>query len=254
MLKFHKVLWALLLGLVVTESFAQTQLPPPTHVAFMSVHGQYNLPGANFADRFGASSMVGLGFHYKTSRNWIFGGEASYIFGSKVREDSILNFMKDDQGYLLGLDGGQYNPILYLRGYRLQLTAGKILPLLQYNENTGLLVQLGVGFIQHKIYYDVKQRDNLPQISRNNVKAFDRLSNGWALTQLASYHYMSVNRLLNFQVGIEVMEGLTFNRRSYNFPAGDYSQQRMDLMIGLKAAWILPFYTKRIVEYNREEP
>ena len=63
-----------------------------------------------------------------------------------------------------------------------------------------------------------------------------------------------VNRLLNFQIGLEVTEGLTFNRRSYNYPVGDYSQQRIDLMIGLKAAWILPFYTKRIVEYNRGEP
>lgn len=238
--------------LVINSALGQTEEEQPIRVGLMEFQGGYAFPGGDFAERFGGTGAIGIGYKHKTKSNWLIGGEANFLFGSAVREDTILNFMEDDQGFLIGLDGGQYNPILFMRGYRLQITAAKILPVLQANPNSGLVVQLGLGFMQHKIYYDVKQRDILPQINKENVKAYDRLCNGFTLTQFIGYHYMSRSRTLNFKIGLEFTEGLTFNRRSYNYPdTHDYSKQRFDFIFGLKAAWILPFYEKRIVEYNR---
>lgn len=224
----------------------------PVQVPIFGVQGATLFPGGDFADRFGFHANVGGSFTYKTRSNWIFGVEGDFIFGPNVRENNLLDDLMTDNGFLVGLDGNLYNPILYLRGIHFRASIEKILPFWQKNVNSGPVIRLSGGFLQHKIYYDVKQRGNLPQISKERIKGYDRLSNGLSTTQFLGYHYMSDNRLINFSIGLEVTQAFTQNRRSFNHDTGlaDPSN-RLDISWGLRARWFLPLYKKRVIDFNQ---
>ncbi len=230
----------------------QSQEVRPVAISLVTVQGGVHVPAGDLADRFGVFGTVGGGYQYKFRSNWLVGITGDFLFGPTVKEDSLLRGLLTNDGFLIGLDGAQYNPILYLRGYRFQLTAGKILPIWQRNPNSGLLVNGTIGFLQHKIYYDVKQRDNLPQISRENIKGYDRLSNGWVFTGFIGYHHMSPNRLVNYQIGVEYQYGATKLRRTANYDGEPVTDDfRADQAIGFRATWILPLYRKRSIDYNK---
>lgn len=232
--------------------FGQSQEDRPVAISLVTVQGGVHVPAGDLADRFGVFGTVGGGYQYKFRSNWLLGITGDFLFGPTVKEDSLLRGLLTNDGFLIGLDGAQYNPILYLRGYRFQLTVGKILPVWQRNPNSGLLVNGTVGFLQHKIYYDVKQRDNLPQISKENIKGYDRLSNGWVFTGFVGYHHMSPSRLVNYQIGLEYQYAATKLRRTANYDGEPVSDVfRADQAIGFRATWILPLYRKRSIDYNK---
>lgn len=243
-------LW--LTGQITVVGQKVQQDPAAVRVPMVGIHGSALVPAADFADRFGFHANVGGSFQYKTKSNWFFGAQGSFIFGPNVREDNLLAGITTADGFLVGLDGNLYNPILYLRGSYFGLQVAKILPFWQTNPNSGPILQLTGGFLQHKIYYDVKQRGNLPQINTDYSKGYDRLSNGLALSQYLGYHYMSTNRLINFSIGLEATQAFTQNRRSINYDTGAADNSaRLDMMIGLRATWYLPLYKKRIIDYNQ---
>ena len=107
-----------------------------------------------------------------------------------------------------------------------------------------MLVNVGVGLIQHKIRIEVIG-NNIPQLSKEYKKGYDRLSNGLLLTQSVGYLYLSTNRLLNFYIGVECMEGFTQSRRSFDYDLMKQdTKKRLDVLYGGKIAWILPLYKK----------
>lgn len=220
-------------------------------VLILKINGGASIPANDLADRFGFNGVTGIGLFYKTKSNWTFGSEIDFLFGSKVKEDTILKSISTNEGFLIGLDGHLYSPILYERGYRWHVGISKILPLNEKNKNSGLLLSANVGLLQHKIFYDVKQRDNLPQISKTMQKGYDRMSRGISLTEFIGYHYMSTNRLINFSLGLEFTQGFTKNRRSINFDTHLKDDlARKDFLYGLKFSWFLPFYKSNYeIEY-----
>ena len=59
------------------------------------------------------------------------------------------------------------------------------------------------------------------------------------------YQHLSDNKLINFFVGVDFHYGLTQNRRTVNFDTGlPDTRQRTDLLLGIKAGWILPLYQR----------
>lgn len=224
---------------------------PRVKVPLFQVQGGIGVPGGDFADRFAPNGFAGGGMLYKTRKNLVLGIQGDFLFGG-VREDDALDHLRTEDGFLIGIDGGLWNPILYLRGYRFQGTVGYVLPVLQSNPNSGLMVRGGVGFMQHKIYYDVKDRHNLPQISEEMVKGYDRLTNGLVLTEYIGYYLMSPNRLVNFHIGFEFTQGFTQSRRSLDYDTRQpNTANRLDLIYAIKAHWMLPLYRKSVIEQNR---
>lgn len=226
----------------------------PIKVPILQIHGATLLPGGDFAGRFGFHANVGGGFLYKTASNWTFGIEGDFIFGPNVREDNLLDDLMTEDGFLIGLDGALYRPILYLRGLKVQAVVEKVLPFWNYNLNSGPVIRLGAGYLRHRIYYDVKQRGNLPQTQAPYIHGYDRLHAGVASTQYIGYHHMSNNRLINFSIGLEITTGYTWLQRDFQYDNGGYAAAnggQFDLMWGLRARWYLPFYKKRVVDYNK---
>ncbi|NEQ49992.1 MAG: hypothetical protein F6K11_07655 [Leptolyngbya sp. SIO3F4] len=209
-------------------------------------------PGGDLADRFGRNSAVGGGIYYKTKRNWIFGGSGSFIFGNDVKDLSMLDLFRDENGGIPGTTGLYANVVVFQRGFTAQGQVGKIFPWFGPNPNSGIMVLGGLGMMQHNIRYqdDVQE---VPLLNGDSEKGYDRLTNGLMLSQFIGYRYLGNKRLLNFIFGFEAMQGFTQNRRGYNYDTGQPdTESRLDLLYGVKVGLSLPLYKRVPKEFYYE--
>lgn len=220
-------------------------------VAFKMIGGTfaYQIPGGDLADRFGNNYNVGVTFQWKTKKNWIFGVDGSFIFSDEVKENTILQNISTSQGYIIGQDGYYADIFLYERGFMIQAKAGKIFPVIGPNPNSGLMATLGVGLLEHKIRIEDKG-NRAPQVYDEYSKGYDRLTNGLSLTEFLGYTNFSNHRLVNFMAGFEFTQAFTRNRRDINFDTMMRDDRsRVDLLFGIKVAWIIPLYKRMPREY-----
>lgn len=204
----------------------------------------YQIPGADLAKRFGNNSALSLGMQYKIKSNWIFGLHGSFIFGDNIREDTILKNLSTSNNQIITNVGTYAEVYQYQRGYTLTATIGKIIPAWGPNKNTGIILSAGVGFINHKIRFEVADNNVYP-LGGDYKTGYDRKTNGLCLTQFVGYRYMGNRRLLNFFAGFEFIQGFTQNRRAYNFDLmGPDHSKRLDLLYGIKVGWVLPIYRR----------
>lgn len=202
------------------------------------------LPAADLADRFGPHAIVGGGYQYKTDKNWLYSIGGYFIYGSAVREDTILNNLKNAEGYIVGTDGLQYDPILWESGFNAGVQVGKITNLFSVNPNSGLTFMGGIGFLQHNIWIYIDETA-VPQLAEEYKKGYDRLTNGIVFSQYVGYYLFSNKYFVNFRAGIEVAEGITKNRRSINYDTQITDDAtRLDMMVNLKLSWNLPIFEK----------
>jgi hypothetical protein len=207
------------------------------------------LPGQDLKKRFGTNSVLEGQFGIKTASNLYFGVRGSFLFGNNVKEDSILKAIETSTGNILD-DGGELGTIFFdERGYSLFLIAGKIIPVLSPNPNSGFFVSLGGGLLQHKIRLEFRD-SRIPQLEPAYREGYDRLSNGFAINAFLGYVYLSKRRLINFYAGFDYTQAWTVNRREYNFDtmAAD-RQKRIDVLSGFKVGWVLPLYRSQPDEF-----
>jgi hypothetical protein len=203
----------------------------------------YYLPGGDMKDRFGNSSALQLNIDFKTQYNWVLGINGSYIFGKGVKE-SLFDSISTSTDNIINQKGEYADIRLYERGFTISGTIGRLIPGKKPNPNSGLRIDLGLGFIQHKIRIETIGND-VPQLSKQYKKGYDKLSNGFLLTESVGYLYLSNNRLANIYFGLECMQGFTKSRRSFDYDLMKQdSKKRVDILYGAKIAWILPLYKK----------
>ncbi len=219
-------------------------------VGLITANYSLGIPAGDLADRFGLSSDIGAGFLYKFRNNMLIGGNLGFIFGGKVKEDTIFNGIIHSNNIFYGSEGIFSNVILLERGFDMYLRVGKLFTLFGPNPNSGLLVTAGVGFLQHKIRIQVNQdfqENDLPQLDNQQKKGYDRLSNGFSLNQFAGYMHLDNKRLMNFFIGIDFSQAWTKNRRSWNFDTMEKdTMKRLDILYGFRIGWIVPLYPKRV--------
>lgn len=204
----------------------------------------YQWPGGDLADRFGSNFNVGGVFQWKLKNNFIFGFDGNFLFKDKIKETGILDSLKGSEGYFI--DGeGHYSTInLVERGFKFELKAGKIVPWIGPNKNSGILFTLGGGILQHKIRIE-SPGNVVPFAEGDYLKGYDRLTNGFSLTEFMGYVNFANKRLVNFYGGLEFTQAFTQNRRSYNFDQQKRDDKhRMDLLFGIRLAWIIPIYKR----------
>lgn len=204
----------------------------------------FQLPAGDMKDRFGVNSNAGIDFMVKNKKNWIFGADFHYIFGTDIKEKSILDGMKTDQGEIIGQDGQYADIALFERGYTTCVKIGKVFALGKPNKNSGIVFTTGGGFMQHKIRFDVSN-NTAPQLTKETKKGYDRLTNGFMFEHFLGYMLLSNKRLSNFYAGLEVTHAFTKNRRSYNWDTMERdTQNRYDVLYGIRIGWIIPFYKR----------
>lgn len=215
----------------------------------LTVHYAYQFPGGDLAKRFGNNSAVGADFYIKNRKNYFFGGEFNFLYGTRVTEPGLLSNLMTDNGEIIDLEGKPAELLIQQRGWTATLNVGKLFPVFGPNMNSGLLLRGGVGYIQHKIRIE-QQINDLPFLRDEYLKGYDRLTNGLLFNQFVGYYHMSSNRLVNFMVGFEAYQGFTAGRRDFNFDTQTVDNDpRFDLLLGLKAGWIIHFYRRQGPEF-----
>ena len=209
-----------------------------------AISGGYFSPGGDLADRFGNNFSIGGKYIRKTKGNWIWGFQGDFLFGDNVKETSMLNGLVTSQGQFITQDGTYGTLLLYERGWKVESQLGKLFPLIGPNKNSGIVFIAGAGFIQHKIRIE-SQGYRIPYLEGDYTKGYDRLTNGWYVSQFLGYMNFGNRRRVNFFIGIEAVQAFTKNRRSFNFDTrSSDDSERSDRLLGLKAGWIIPLYKK----------
>ena len=218
------------------------------YTPLISVSYGYQLPGGDLAKRFGNSSSAQLNLDFKSRSYLMLGFNGSYIFGNTVKENVLANISTPDGG-IIGTDGQYADIHLYERGFTVSATLGGMIHFKKPNPNSGIVFNAGFGFIQHKIRIEVIG-NNVPELNNYYKKGYDRLTNGFLLSQNLGYLFLSNSRLLNFYFGFESLEGFTQNRRSYDYDLmSQDTKKRVDLLFGARVAWVLPLYKKPPAEF-----
>ena len=210
----------------------------------VSVSFAYQFPLADMSTRFGNNLNTGIGFHIKSSSNWYYGIQWTYLFGRKVTEPGLLQNLFTDAKEILDDQGQIAIIVIQERGYTIGLHGGKLFPVIGPNPNSGILVTLGGGFIQHKIRIE-HTTNEIAALEGEYLKGYDRLTNGVMISQFAGYYHMSNSRLTNFFVGLEAYQGFTQSRRDFNFDTQTTdTKKRLDILVGVRAGWTLHLHRR----------
>jgi hypothetical protein len=245
--KFISSITLVCVVLVAQKQVLLAQAMPKDSIRGLSlIVTSYSLqhPSGDMALRFGWSSALGGQYLYKNRNNYILGIAGYFIFGNDVHEPGILANIATPEGYFIGADGQYAEVRFYERGFSTQVTFGKIFPLNTQNKNSGLLLMLGPGFLQHKIRIE-DPNHMLPSLTEPYLKGYDRLTNGFSLNTFIGYLYLSKNHMINFYIGLDLTQALTENRRSFNLETGLHdSKKRHDYLNGIRIGWLLPLYKR----------
>ncbi len=202
----------------------------------------FQLPAGDLVDRFGNNFSVSSGFDLITGNNLIFGLEGHLSFGSRVKEDVLVN-LRTGQGFIIGNNRNPADVQLRQRGLYLGAHVGKLFGLGEKNPRSGIRVTLGAGWMQHKIRI---QNDAVTDVAPLNDEyrfGYDRLTHGLAFRQFVGYQILGLKGRLNFYAGVEAFQGLTQGRRDIQFDTqAPYLDSRFDMQLGIRAAIVLPFY------------
>ena len=198
-------------------------------------------PLADLSDRFGRNFKFTLGAERMTGSNWIFGLEFSYMFGDTVKQDVISN-LRLSNGEILGADNAYAEVFTRQRGVFMGANIGKLIPL-SSESRSGIRITAAAGVLAHYIRIQDEAR-SLPQIENDYLKGYDRLTRGLAFRQFVGYQHVTESKRVNFYIGLEFTQGFTTSVREVNFDTGlpTDKTRRFDGLIGLKAAWVLPFF------------
>jgi hypothetical protein len=218
-----------------------------------SGHGGVQVPGGDLLYRYGNNAAAGASMWYKTKSNIVLSFNWDYLFGTKIRENGILDSIETSDGHVIDKEGKYADVRLFERGFTLNVTAGKIFhtsSFLTPNHNSGIYLALGAGMLQHKIRI-IDNGSRSPQLQKQYLKGYDRLTSGFALNEFIGYWYMSKNQYVNIYFGLDLTQGFTMSRRSwdYDLMRAD-TEHRIDLLTGFKLGWAIPFYKRDTNTYH----
>lgn len=234
---------------VIAARFAFSQVNDSVIATpLIGIHFGGDLPLADLAQRYGPNLNTGLNLMYKTKRNYLLGIEGNYMFSKNIRED-VLKQLKNEDGFMVDNSGYPADIRLSERVITINLHVGKILHVLAANPNSGLMINGGAGYIQHRVHFlDAQQQ--IAAINGDIRNGFDRLSNGICTYQFIGYMFLSTNRLLNFYTGFECYQGFTKSVRKWNYDTGlRDTKNRFDMLVGFRFGWILPLYSRAPKQY-----
>ena len=211
-------------------------------VPLFSFSYAHQFPSGELKKRFGSNSSIGFSGGYKFKSNWIIELSADFIFGTNVKDTSIVDHLQNNQNWIINQLGEEGVILVQQRGQIFSLKTSKLFDVIGPNRNSGILIRLGAGWIRHKIRLD-NQYNRIPQLNQSNLIYYDRLCSGIQLSQFVGYQHMSNNRLKNFYVGVDFLQGFTKGRRDYQIDLmGPAIENRVDLLWGIKFGWIVPVF------------
>jgi len=215
---------------------------------FLSIVG-FNIsekfPGNDLSKRFYSNSAIGSSYLYKTKSNWFMGADGFFMFRDKIKETGILDSISTSDGNVIDGNGIYADIRTVERGFYLGVKGGKLFPIFGTNKNSGIIVLLGGGFMQHKIRIE-NTGNTAAQLKGEYKKGYDRLTNGLAISEFIGYMYHGNSRFVNFFGGFEFVQAFTQNRRSFDYDLmAKNNTKRIDLLSGFKVGWIISLHKRQ---------
>ena len=212
------------------------------YAPIFSLNYAFQIPANTLLDRFGTNNNLGFSGGIKTKNNWTYELSTSFIFGTNVKDTTIIDHLQNNQNWIINQFGEESVVLIQERGQVFSFKIGKIFNVIGPNPNSGLIIKLGIGWMRHKIRID-NENDQIPQLSQQYLPYYDRLASGLNLYQFIGYHHMSNNRLTNFFLGLEFYQGFTKGRRDYQIDTMEPStEKRLDILNGIRIGWIVPVF------------
>lgn len=217
---------------------------------FISVSYGGQLPGADLAERFGPNSCLGGQFTFKAHTGLTLGLEWSFLFSKNVKNvPEIFDGLYNSDGYFLNSFGEPGLVAFFQRGHVVTGNIGKIFPITGPNDNSGIQLKFGAGFMRHRIRID-NDFQAVPYLSGDYRKLYDRLTSGFVMSQFIGYTHFSTSRLFNFYAGFEIFEGFTRGRRDWQADLfAPYTETRFEILYGVKVGWMIPFRRRKVADF-----
>jgi hypothetical protein len=201
------------------------------------------LPLGKYGERFGPNSSLGFIAGIKNKENLILEFEGTFMFSQNVKED-VLVPLRNSSGFVVNINGQPAAILVQHRGFTETVMIGKLLPIIGPNENSGLLLKLGLGTFHHKIRID-NENSLVPELNKPKQFYYDRLTFGFLIKQYVGYFHLSNKRLRNFTAGFEFGQGFTRGMRDYQIDLmAPYRDFRFDYFIGARIGWSVPVYRR----------
>ncbi len=216
---------------------------------FISISLAIQSPQGDLANNFGVNSNIGLSLGWKNKKNQTFELNYNFIHSENVKNTSVLDHLINDQGWIINQYGEENLFLMYHRGGLISLDMGKVYNIIGPNPNSGIFLKGGIGAMYHKIRIE-NQENLIPQLKKQYLKYYDRLTVGLLLKQYIGYQNMSNNKLVNFTIGIEAIEGFSRGMRDYQIDLmGPYTENKFDIYLGIRAGWFFPVLRKNPNEF-----
>ncbi len=216
---------------------------------FISISLAIQSPQGDLANNFGVNSNIGLSLGWKNKKNQTFELNYNFIHSENVKNTSVLDHLINDQGWIINQYGEENLFLMYHRGGLISLDMGKVYNIIGPNPNSGIFLKGGIGAMYHKIRIE-NQENLIPQLKKQYLKYYDRLTVGLLLKQYIGYQNMSNNKLVNFTIGIEAIEGFSRGMRDYQIDLmGPYTENKFDVYLGIRAGWFFPVLRKNPNEF-----
>jgi len=228
-----------------SQEIKTTEKPISNKILNFQFHYTYAFTGGELAQRFGPIHNIGFGGLLKTTHNWLIGIDGSYQFGSNVDENissRILSNISNSSGAVSNNAGNSSVLSIGERGLNFFVKGGKVIPIfLTSNLNSGIVIMAGGGFVSHMV--NISTSANVPTLTDDLKRGYDRLTMGWAANQFVGYYFQGKNRFINFYVGVDVIEAFTKSVRGYNYDERAFDNaSRTDIFYGPRFGWMIPIY------------
>jgi len=215
-------------------------------------------PAQDLAQRFGWTHVLGGEALYKSRWNLYIAVQGGGLAGDQVKEPHLLqglNLTSLEQAGLWAFvdeNGRIFTPNLRQRGWTASFRIGYVVSALRLpkqNPNCGPFIEVGVGYLTHRILIDKARSERLPLLEGQYLKGLDRLTAGWGLTEAIGYRFYGNRGLINFFVAVEAAQFFTRSLRGYLYDQGVRdTKQRRDFWQGIRIGWSLPLYEKAPAE------
>lgn len=237
---------------VAIPTFAQKNIDSCITFPMFSANYMLQFPGGDLAKRYGINSNIGGSFMIKNNKNILLEINGNYIFGNLLKNDAthLFDSICTSNNHAIINENGEYAKVrTFERGFFIGARVGKIFSFNKPNHNSGILVSVGGGYLQHKIRIE-NDGNNAPQLLGDYKLGYDKMQYGFAATEFLGFMFFSKSQMMNFYGGFEFYQAWTKSGRSWDFNLMRKDDSNyFDLLHSIKIGWIIPVYRREPQKY-----
>jgi hypothetical protein len=214
-------------------------------IPYCAVSAGYTIPSGEMGRRYKPFMDLGVDIGWKNKQNWIFSFNFGFQFAAnnvKIMNDILSQMMTEGTpSFVVSGQGTDAGVVASNRNLNMKFMFGKVIPLWFSNVNSGLMITIGGGWLQHQILFQATH-EIAYQLEGDRQYLYDRQMRGPMLSGFIGYLFFGKYSFANFYAGIQLDQAWTKMTRIYqaDLRSGD-TKRYSDRMLTFKAAWIFQF-------------